>query len=85
VGGAHVHVAVAIAAPLLAAFVWGRYVAPKATRPVSEPVRWGIEVAVFLAAAAALVVAGSPVLGIVLLAVALVNGAAVRALDGGGA
>ena len=85
VGGAHVHVAVAVVAPLAAAVVWGMFVAPKAARPVSEPVRWAIEVALFAFAAGALVVAGSPVLAILLFAGALLNGAAVRALSAGAA
>ena len=86
VGGAHVHWVVAFVAPLVAAVLWGLFVAPKAARPVSEPVRWGVELVVFGAAAAALVVAGAVVLGIVFFVVAAVNGAVVRALGsrGGG-
>ena len=83
VGGAHVSIVLAVAAPLLAAAVWGQFVSPKAAGRVSEPVRWAIETAVFLAAAAALVVAGSPVPAIVFAVVALLNGAAVRTLEAG--
>jgi hypothetical protein len=43
-----------IAAPLAAAGVWGRFVAPKARRPVSLPVRLSIEIDLFVVASLAL-------------------------------
>jgi hypothetical protein len=46
-----------IGAPLLAAVVWGAFVAPKAVVPVSAPVRLGFELAVFAAAVAGLLAA----------------------------
>jgi hypothetical protein len=52
-----VHVVLAIAAPLAAAVVWGLFVAPKARVQVSEEARLVIELAVFVAAAAALAAA----------------------------
>ncbi len=45
--------------PLLAAVVWGAFVAPKASRPTTDPVRLLLELAVFGAGVAALWVAGS--------------------------
>lgn len=61
--------ALGIGAPLLAAIVWGLFVAPRATVPVSSPVRLIVELLVFGAAIAGLVAAGRPgfatVLGIV--------------------
>ena len=84
-GGAELHWALAVALPLAAAVVWGMFVAPKATRPVSEPLRWGIELCVFGAAVAALVVAGAPVLAVVFGAAAVVDGVVVRVLGSGAA
>jgi hypothetical protein len=81
VGGASIHWALGIAAPVLAAVVWGMFVAPKATRPVSEGARWAIELMVFGFATAALVVAGAPVLAVVFAVAAVLNGAVVRALE----
>ena len=47
---------------------------------VSEPLRWAIEIVVFVGAAAALVVADHVALGAALAMTAVANGAAVRAL-----
>lgn len=68
----------AIVTPAAAILVWALFVAPKAKVKVAEPVRWAIELVVFVGAAAALVAAGQLVLGIVLGAVAMANGALVR-------
>jgi hypothetical protein len=68
----------AIATPLAAIVAWAVFVAPKAAVKVSEPVRWTIELVVFVGAAVALGVAGHVVLGIVLGALAVVNGLVVR-------
>ena len=66
-----------VGAPLLAAAVWGAWVAPKARWPVPIPTRVVIELVLFGAAAGALVVAGQPlaavVLGVVALATSLLN------------
>jgi uncharacterized protein DUF2568 len=45
--------------PLLAAVVWGAFVAPKASRPTTDPVRLLLEVAVFGPGVVALWVADS--------------------------
>jgi hypothetical protein len=55
-----------LGAPLLAAIVWGAVVAPKARWPVPIQVRVVIELVLFAMAAAALAVAGRPVLAVVL-------------------
>ena len=68
----------AIATPAAAIVIWGLFVAPKAKVTVSEPVRWAIELAVFVGAALALAAAGQPVLGVVFGVVAVANGAVVR-------
>jgi hypothetical protein len=62
-----------IGAPLLAAAVWGAFVAPRARWPVPAPVRVAIELVLFAAATAALAAAGQPVAAVVLGAVGLVT------------
>jgi Na+-transporting NADH:ubiquinone oxidoreductase subunit NqrE len=68
----------AIVTPAAAIVVWGLFVAPKARVKVSEPVRWGLELVVFVGAAVALAASGHVILGAVLGAVAVANGALVR-------
>ena len=60
-----------IGAPVLAAAIWGAFVAPKASWPVPVPVRLVIELVLFGAAVAALAAAGQPVLAATLAAAAL--------------
>jgi hypothetical protein len=62
-----------VGAPLLAAVVWGAWVAPKARWPVPMPVRVVIELVLFGAAVGGLTVAGQPVLAVVLGVAALVT------------
>jgi hypothetical protein len=62
-----------VGAPLLAAVVWGAWVAPKARWPVPMPVRVVIELVLFGAAVGGLAVAGQPVLAVVLGIAALVT------------
>jgi hypothetical protein len=66
-----------IGAPVLAAIVWGAWVAPKARWPVPIPTRVVIELALFGAAVGGLAVAGQPlaavVLGVAGLATSLLN------------
>jgi hypothetical protein len=61
-------VVLAIVLPLLAAVVWGAFVAPKARFPVSVPVRLAIELTLFGLAVAGLFAAGADVLAIALAA-----------------
>ncbi|WP_323097843.1 YrdB family protein [Intrasporangium sp. YIM S08009] len=58
--GAAVGVVVAVALPVLAAVVWGRWVAPRAGHRLEDPARLGVEVVLFAAAAGGLVRAGHP-------------------------
>ena len=72
-----VSVLLAIALPAVAALVWGRWVAPKATRPLADPARLGVEAVLFLGAFF-LVTSQAPaepgiVLGLVMLAAYLVS------------
>ena len=62
-----------LGAPLMAAVVWGAWVAPKARWPVPMPVRVVIELVLFGAAVGGLTVAGQPVLAVVLGVAALVT------------
>jgi hypothetical protein len=52
-----------LGAPLLAALVWGTFVAPKASRPTVDPVRLLLELAVFGSGVAALFAADAVVFG----------------------
>jgi hypothetical protein len=54
-----------IGAPLLAAVVWGAFVAPKASHPATDPVRLLLEVAVFGSGVVALSVADGGTLAVV--------------------
>src|SRR4051794_26844750 len=61
-------VLLAVGAPLVAGTAWGLFASPKAAeRGVRAPLRWTVELAVFAAATVALLAAGRPVLGILLL------------------
>src|SRR3954471_3418972 len=62
-----------IGAPLLAAAVWGIFLAPKAAVKVGEPWHLLLKIAVFGAAVAALFAAGQPGLGWALAIVFVIN------------
>jgi hypothetical protein len=62
-----------IGVPLLAATVWGLWVAPKATNQLADPARFGVELTLFALGAGALWVAERPFLGIILLIAYLIN------------
>lgn len=62
-----------IGAPLAAAVIWGAFVAPKASVPVSEPIRLLLEVLVFGSAVVALYRAGRPTLALVFAAAVVIN------------
>ena len=49
--------------PLIAAAIWGRFIAPKAPHRLEDPVRAGLEIMVFGAATVALVSAGAATTG----------------------
>jgi hypothetical protein len=55
-----------IGAPVLAAVVWGRFVAPKASHPVADPLRLVLELAVFGGGVLGLAVAGAERLALAL-------------------
>ena len=62
-----------VAAPLAVAALWGKTIAPKAKRRVSDPGRLAVELLVFGGAVAALVAADRRTLAIVLGAAVLVH------------
>jgi hypothetical protein len=82
-GAVWVRVLVAVALPLAAAVVWGRWVAPKASRPLSDPLRLVPEWVVFGGAAVALIGTGHPVLAGVLALLAAGNRWALHVLRTG--
>jgi hypothetical protein len=77
-GGPLGRVALAVGAPLLAAVAWGMFVAPRARFKVSEPVRLGVELAVFAAGVAGLAAAGRPALAWALAVAVAINSTLVR-------
>lgn len=60
-----VRAALGIGAPLVVAIFWGLFVAPKATFPVSIPVRHLLQIAVFSLASIALYASGQKILAVV--------------------
>ncbi len=62
-----------LGAPVLAAVVWGAFVAPKAAVTVPGPVRFALGVVVFGVAALALWAAAQPTLALVFIVVAVIN------------
>jgi quinol-cytochrome oxidoreductase complex cytochrome b subunit len=62
-----------LGAPLLAAVVWGLFVAPRATVAVPRAVHLALEVAVFGLAAVALYAAGQPRLALAFALVVVLN------------
>jgi Protein of unknown function (DUF2568) len=70
-----------LGAPLIAAGVWGTFVAPKASRPTVDPVRLLLEAAVFGSGVAALLAAGSTALALVVAALVVVHLGLTSALD----
>ena len=65
--------ALGLGTPLLAAVVWGLFVAPKAAIPLNMPQRLLPKALVFGSAAAALYGLGHPLLAVCFLALAVVN------------
>ena len=72
-GPVWLRVLLAVVLPLLAAVVWGQWVAPKARRPIPDPQRLVPEWAVFGGATVALALTGHPVLAAALAVLAALN------------
>jgi hypothetical protein len=81
VGDGAVSVLVAIAAPALAAALWGTFAAPRARRRLRLAYRVPFELAVFALAVAALFAVGAPVVAIVLALLVAANAVILTAFD----
>jgi hypothetical protein len=79
-GSFWVRLLVAIALPLAAAVVWGQWVAPKARRPIPDPLRLIPEWFVFGGATVALIVTGHPLAATTLAVLAAANRLALHLL-----
>ena len=79
-GGA-VGIALAVAAPVAAAAVWGRYAAPRSRHRLSLWPRTAVQAAYFAAGIVALAATGATGLALVVLAAVIVNGVLVIAWD----
>ena len=73
-----VRVLLAIAFPLVAAAVWGVFIAPKAQRRLTDPAKLLVELMLFGAAVVGLALVEHPVLAAVLAVVFVVNTAVLR-------
>ena len=73
----------AVALPVIAAVVWGQWVAPKARHPIPDPLRLVPEWVVFGSAAVALAVTGHAVLAVTLAVLAAANRLALHLLGSG--
>jgi hypothetical protein len=76
--GWRINPALGVVFPLVVAGVWGLWIAPKARRRLSDPPRFVLELAVFAAAAAALVSVGQPLLAALFAAAAVATATLVR-------
>ena len=72
VGPLALNVLLGVSAPLAVAVAWGRLAAPRSATRLARGPRVAFELAVFAVAGAALAGAGEPLLGAVLLVVALI-------------
>lgn len=59
-GGTPTKVVLGIGAPLVAAIVWGMFIAPKARRRLDDPARFTLELTLWMAGGLALLAAGHP-------------------------
>ena len=71
--GMAVRVGAGLGAPILAAVVWGIWMAPKAARPLPEPWHILLELVIFGLAIAALYAAGRPRLALIFGIVYVIN------------
>jgi uncharacterized protein DUF2568 len=79
--GATVNIALAILAPAVAIVLWALFAAPRSERRLPTATRVPFELAVFGAAAVALVAADQPVAAIVFAVLAVVNAVLLFAFD----
>ncbi|MET8150932.1 YrdB family protein [Actinoplanes sp. NPDC049668] len=79
-GPVWVRLLLAIALPLAAALIWAQWVAPKARKPIPDPIRLVPEWVVFGGATVTLAVTGHPVLAALLAVLAALNRLALHLL-----
>jgi Protein of unknown function (DUF2568) len=79
--GTAAKVALGRGAPLLAAVIWGLWLAPASRRRLADPARLVVEVLLFAAGAAALAAAGYVLVAVVFAAVVAANIILVRRLE----
>ncbi len=82
--GLAARIALAVLLPLATAVIWGMGIAPRARSRWPDPWRIGVEIVLFLAAAAGLAAEGSVVVAIVFAVIAIGIAVAVRAIAPGG-
>lgn len=82
--GPVLRVLLAVLLPLVAVAVWGRLVAPRATRRLPDPARLLVETSLFVVGAVGLVLVGSAEVGLVYGVMAIVVAVLVRRLAPGG-
>ena len=73
VGPWPVRLALAVLLPVAAATVWGRWVAPKASRRLADPARLAVEAGVFAAATVGVALVGHPWWAVALATAYVVN------------
>jgi hypothetical protein len=76
-------IALAVLLPLAAAAIWGIGIAPRARRRWPDPWRIGVEIALFIAAAAGLAAEGGVVAAVAFAAITIGIAAAVRVVASG--
>ncbi len=67
-----------IGVPLIAALIWGVFVAPASNRRLDDPLRLLVEIVIFAAAALALAAADQPTIAIAFAVIAAINMALIR-------
>jgi hypothetical protein len=82
-GPVWVRLLLAVALPVVAAIIWGRWVAPRASHPIPDPRRLIPEWVVFGGATVALAVTGHVILGAALAVLAALNRVALWRLGTG--
>lgn len=81
VAGASISWWAAILLPLLLCVIWGLWIAPKATRRLTDPARLALEIVLFVGGGLALAAAGHRTTAIVLAAASIIVAVGLRVSD----
>ena len=76
-------IVLAILGPVLFAVIWGLAIGPRAARRLSDPLRFMVEIVIFVATAVALGLVGYPVIAVVYAFISIATAGAVRAVTPG--